>query len=129
MAIRMRNPRAAVATAYADMDRAMRVSAALAFAVLAAHWALVMAFVVPRIGTLRFLRLHYTASQGVDWVGEWYAIFTFPAIGLLAFFGNLAFATTLAKGNRQMGRMVLVATVLIELVLAAGGVIAVLLNG
>jgi hypothetical protein len=129
MAMGMKNPRTVLLEAYAEMDRMMRVTAALAFAVLAAHWALIMAFVTPRVGTLRFLRLHYSASQGVDWVGAWYAIFTFPAVGLMAFIGNVALAAALARGSRPLGKMVLVATVLIEAVLAAAGVIAVLLNG
>ncbi|MEY4744759.1 MAG: hypothetical protein RL272_704 [Candidatus Parcubacteria bacterium] len=129
MLIRMRNPMEIVVSSYAGMDRVMRASAAAAFAVLAVHWALIVAFLIPRLGTLRFLRLHYTASQGIDWVDDWRAIFTFPAVGLAALACNYAFAAALARNRRPLGRMILIGTVLVEAIVAVGGVIAVLLNG
>lgn len=129
MAIRIGNPRPVLVAASAEMDRPMRVAAVLAFAVLTAHWLFILAFVVPRLGGLSFLRLHYTAAHGIDWVAGWQAIFTFPGIGLAAFFVNLALAAALAKTNKSLGLIVLGAAVLIEIFLAAGGVLAVLLNG
>lgn len=129
MMFRMRNPREFVVTAYAGMDRVMRVAAVAAFGVLLAHWVLIVAFLLPRIGSLSFLRLHYTASQGIDWVDDWRAIFVFPAFGLVAFVCDFAFAAALARTRRQLGRMIIVGTVLVEIVVAVGGVIAVLLNG
>lgn len=129
MAIRIGNPRSLLVAVSAEMDRPMRVAAMTAFAVLAAHWLFILAFVVPRLGGLRFLRLHYTAAHGIDWVAEWQAIFTFPGIGLAAFFVNVAIATALARNNRSLGRIVLGTAVLVEVLLAAGGVLAVLLNG
>jgi hypothetical protein len=129
MAIRIGNPRSVLAAASAELDRPMRIAAAAAFAVLLAHWLFILAFVVPRLGGLGFLRLHYTAAHGIDWVAGWQAIFTFPGIGLAAFFVNVALAAALAKNHRALGRIVLGAAVLVEVLLAAGGVLAVLLNG
>ena len=129
MAIRIGNPRSVLVAASAEMDRPMRAAAVTAFAVLVAHWLFILAFVVPRLGGLSFLRLHYTATHGIDWVAKWQAIFTFPGVGLAAFFVNVAIAAALARSNRSLGRIVLGAAVLIEILLAAGGVLAVLLNG
>ncbi|HTK04366.1 MAG TPA: hypothetical protein VL500_02185 [Candidatus Eisenbacteria bacterium] len=129
MDIRLLNPRALALSAQSGLDRTMRIAAAGAFMVLMVHWAFIVAFVVPRLGALRFLRLHYSAAQGIDWIDDWHAIFTFPALGLAAFFCNVAFAVVLAKRDRLLGRMMMFATVIVELLLAVGGVIAVLLNG
>lgn len=129
MAIRIGNPRSLLVAVSSEMDRPMRVAAVTAFAVLAAHWLFILAFVVPRLGGLSFLRLHYTAAHGIDWVAEWQAIFAFPGIGLAAFFVNVAIAAALARNNRSLGRIVLGTAVLVEVLLAAGGVLAVLLNG
>lgn len=129
MAIRLGNPRSALVAVSADMDRPMRVAALMAFAILVAHWLFILAFVVPRLGGLGFLRLHYTAAHGIDWVAGWQAIFTFPGIGLAAFFLNLGIAAALAKTSPVLGRIVLGAAVLVEIFLAIGGVLAVLLNG
>ncbi len=111
------------------MDVFMRAATVAAFAPLAIQWAAILAFVVPRLGTLHFLRLHYTAAQGIDWVDVWYAIFLFPIIGLAVFAVNLALALWLGKRNRLLGRVVISATVFIEGILAVSGIIAVLLNG
>lgn len=124
-----RKPRALVAAADAGLDRAMRLTAAAAFAVLMVHWAFIVAFLVPRLGELRFLRLHYSAAQGIDWIGDWRAIFTFPGLGLAAFICNLGFSSALGRRDPVLGRMLMGATVVVEILLAVGGVIAVLLNG
>lgn len=129
MDILLKKPRAFAAAADAGLDRPMRLTAAAAFAVLMVHWAFIVAFVIPRLGELRFLRLHYSAAQGVDWIGDWRAIFTFPAIGLAAFFCNVVFASALGRRDRALGRMLMGGTVVVEVLLAVGGVIAVLLNG
>lgn len=111
------------------LDRTTRAIAVGAFSLLAVHWLLLLSFVVPRLGRLDFLRLHYTASHGIDWVGDWRQIFVFPAIGLGAFFCNLWFAGALGRRERTLSRMLMAATLLIEAALAAGGVAAILLNG
>jgi hypothetical protein len=129
MAIRIGNPRPLLVAASAEMDRPMRVAAVLSFVVLVAHWLFILAFVVPRLGSLSFLRLHYTAAHGIDWVASWEAIFTFPGIGLVVFFVDLAIAAALARTNPSLGRIVLGAAVLVQVILAVGGVLAVLLNG
>jgi hypothetical protein len=118
----------ALARLIAIEDRPGRALAAAAFGVLAVHWAFILSFVVPRLGTLGFLRLHYSASLGVDWVGEWWKIFSFPAFGLAVFFANVALASTLGRANRMQAALVLGGTLVVEAFLAVAGVIATLLN-
>lgn len=111
--------------------RSRTSTALLAFSlsVLVTHWVVVFAFVVPRLGTLEFLRLHYTALLGVDWIGVWWMIFSFPVFGLLVFFVNLYFANVLSKQHRSLSVVAHASTALTEIALAFGGIAAVLLNG
>ncbi len=125
----MKNARTLIAPFGFLRDRTARVVAVAAFAVLGAHWLFVLAFVIPRLGTLHFLRLHYAATSGVDWVDVWWYIFVFPVFGAAAFFANLAIAAALAKKHRVLGIAVLAATAGIEIALAAAGGVAILLNG
>lgn len=99
-----------------------------AVAVLALHWAVVVGFLAARAGTLGFLRLHYTAALGVDWVGEWWYLFVFPALGCASLLVNAWFSGVLARRHPPLGLLVLGTTVVIELLLAAGAFLAVLLN-
>ena len=99
------------------------------FGILVGHWASVLFFVVPRLGTLQFLRLHYTARLGVDWIGQWWMILSFPLFGLAVFFVNLYFADVLSRQSRSLGLVAHTSTLLTEAALAFGGIAAVLLNG
>ncbi len=112
--------------------RRSRTSTALlvfSLSVLIAHWVVVFAFVIPRLGTLDFLRLHYTATIGVDWIGSWWLIFSFPVFGFFVYFANLYFANLLTKQHRALAIVVHASTALTESALAFGGIAAVLLNG
>lgn len=112
--------------------RRSRTSTALltfSLGVLVAHWLAVFAFVIPRLGTLEFLRLHYTAAIGVDWIGSWWMIFSFPVFGLLVFFVNLYLENVLTRQHRSLAIVAHVSTALTETTLAFGGIAAVLLNG
>ena len=86
-------------------------------------------FVVPRLGTLEFLRLHYTARLGVDWIGQWWMIFSFPIFGLAVFFVNLYFADVLTRQHRSLGFVAHTSTLFTEAALAFGGIAVILLNG
>ena len=101
---------------------------ALAGTALAANWLAVLIFVVPRLGRLSFLRLHYTAMLGVDWEAEWWKLFIYPGTGLAVLLVNGFFAGILATKHRMLGLVTLGATVVVELLLAAGGIIAVQIN-
>jgi hypothetical protein len=109
-------------------SKTARLWAAVGFAVLLLHWAFVLAFVAPRLGQLDFLKLHYTAQYGVDWIAAWQHIFVFPLFGLGAFFLNAWLAIRLYPRYRVFAEFVLQVTVLLEVTLAAAGVIAALLN-
>lgn len=109
-------------------DRAGMGLAVAALAVLLGHWITVLWFVVPRLGTLDFLRLHYTAGLGIDWIDAWWYLFTYPVAGFLALIANVLLAALLAKRHPSLGLLVLSATLVVQVFLAVGGVIAVLLN-
>lgn len=110
-------------------DRTSRTAAAAALGVLLAHWAFVFAFVWPRLGTLEFLRLHHTATLGVDWVGRWWLIFIFPLVGFAAFFVNGALSGILVARAKRLPPVIYATTAGLECLLAAAGAMAVLLNG
>ena len=110
-------------------ERVARVATASAILVLAVHWILVAHFVIVRLGDLKFLRLHYAAGIGVDWVDRWWYLFVFPFFGLLSFVVNAWLATVLAKRKTALGVLILVATAVLEIFFVAGGLIALLLNG
>lgn len=109
-------------------DRASTAAAIIAAAVLLLNWGLIIAFLVPRLGTLHFLRLHYTAALGVDWVAEWWKVFSFPIFGCAALFVNGFFSGILSKKHRMLGLVILFSTVAVEMILAGGGAMAILLN-
>ncbi|MEA3249209.1 MAG: hypothetical protein U9Q03_02530 [Patescibacteria group bacterium] len=110
-------------------DRTMEIMAGVAMAVLIVHWMLVMWFIVSRLGSLDFLRLHYTAALGVDWIAVWWMVLIFPGFGLLLFFVNAAFAGLLSKQYRLFSPVIMSITVFLEVVVAIGGIMALLLNG
>lgn len=110
-------------------SRTVEVMAAVAVGVLVVHWMFVMGFVLSRIGSLRFLRLHYTAALGVDWVDAWWMIFMFPLFGLAAFFVNALLSGALSFKYRSSAIVIMSMTVFMEVLAAMGGVMALLLNG
>ena len=109
-------------------DKPSRVVAIVAAAVLLLNWAAIVAFLIPRAGSLRFLRLHYTAALGVDWVAEWWKVFAFPLLGVAVFFVNGVFSGILSKKHPMLGLVILFSTAAIEMILAGGGIMAILLN-
>ncbi len=109
-------------------DPAGKILAGYCLAALLANLGTILAFVLPRLGKLSFLRLHYTVEMGVDWAAEWWKLFVFPVVGTVFFFINGLFSGILARKHRMLGLMTLGATAVIETLLAGSGVIAVLLN-
>jgi hypothetical protein len=116
---------------FAKLETAFaKLTAGASLAVLAGHWFLVTRFVAARAGQgLGFLRLHYSVTYGLDWVGPWWYVFAYPAAGLACFVLNLWLADRLSRVRPALGTLALVATFLLQLLFAAGGVTAVLLNG
>jgi len=97
-------------------------------AVLAANWLGIVIFLVSRSVNSGFLRLHYTAALGVDWVDVWWKIFIFPGFGLAVFFINGFFSGILTKKHRMLGLLMLGATDAVEIMLAIGAGLAIMLN-
>ncbi len=100
----------------------------LSVIVLAANWVTVTAFLVSHSVSSGFLRLHYTAALGVDWVDVWWKIFLYPGAGLAAFFINGSFSGILTKKHRMFGSLLLGATAVVEVLLAIGAALVVMLN-
>jgi hypothetical protein len=109
-------------------DRAGISVAAASLIVLLGHWITVLWFVVPRLGTLDFLRLHSTAGLGIDWIDAWWYLFTYPVAGFAVLLVNVLLASILARRHHVLGLLVLSATLVVQVFLATGGVIAVILN-
>lgn len=101
---------------------------ALACLALVAQWAVIVFFLVPRLGSLEFLRLHYTADFGVDWIAEWWKIFVYPVLGAVVLLLNVPAAHAVGRTHGVMSHGVLFLTLVIETALAAGGIMAVMLN-
>lgn len=100
-----------------------------AAAVLVVHMAAVFFYVVPRVGRLQFLRLHYTVSLGIDWIAPWWQLFVFPGLGLAVFMTNGAAASAVTGRLPPLARFLQLLTLALEVGLAAAGIIAILLNG
>lgn len=124
----MRFGRLTIARVFGSSGSGTKVAVVVGAAALLAQLALVFSFIVPRLGTLRFLRLHYTSAFGVDWVGAWWNMFVFPAAGFAIFFANGAAASLASRRHPLLGSMLAFVTAFVELSLAAGGGLAVLLN-
>lgn len=118
-----------IASLTEPLDRPSKILAAVAFVPLLVQWAVIVIFIWPRLGTLDYLRLHYTAASGVDWVDDWRMLLVFPAMGLVSWFIDLALASRLAVTSHVLARLVMIMAVFVELLLAIGGILAVLLNG
>ncbi len=109
-------------------DTGQAVLVILALIVLLAHAGTVAAFLVVRGIGLQNLRLHYTAALGVDWVDAWWKMLTFPLFGLAAFFVNGFFSGILAKRHRLYAVTLMYLTLVLQVMLAGGGISAILLN-
>ncbi len=109
--------------------RVAKAASISAMLVLAFHFAFVIQFIVSHFDDLQFLRLHYATGIGVDWIDRWWYLFVFPFLGLATLAINLWFATILARRKIALGVMIVVATTVLEILFAASGLIAVLLNG
>lgn len=109
-------------------DRVGISVAAASLAVLLGHWLTVLWFVVPRLGTLDFLRLHSTAGLGIDWIDAWWYLFTYPVAGFVVILVNVPLASILARRHHALGLLVLSATFMLQVFLATGGIFAVTLN-
>lgn len=124
----MKTPHLQLRALIGPQEPAAKAMGYAAVAVLALHWAVVVAFLAARAGSLGFLRLHYTAALGVDWVGEWWYLFVFPTLGCASLLANVWLSGILARRHPTLGLLILGATVAVECLLAAGAFLAVLLN-
>lgn len=96
--------------------------------VLLLHVAVVLIFIVQRWNTLDFLRLHYTVDLGVDWIDQWWRIFLFPGLAFFTFLVNSTLIVLLKQKHVAYARMMSIATLMLELILFASAIFALLLN-
>ncbi len=109
-------------------DRGHAAVTAATLAIVSLNVALVSYFLVSRAGSLSFLRLHYTAGTGVDWIAPWWQIALFPAAGVAFFLINGGLSGLLARRHRGFGSTIMFVTGAVETVLAGAALTAVLLN-
>ncbi|MBN1585087.1 hypothetical protein JW899_01835 [Candidatus Uhrbacteria bacterium] len=100
----------------------------LSFLLCLANAVLVFVFLVSRWGHLGFLRLHYTAALGIDWVDGWRWMLVFPGLAVLFFSANGYLSGYLARRHHRLGLMMSGLTVLVLAAVLAGGALAVSLN-
>ena len=112
----------------ARLPRGLRPWFIAAAILLVVHWSLIIVFVAPQVGTLDFLRLHYTVAFGIDWIDRWYMIFVFPIVGATALVVNTWLVLLLSARYRGLATVVSQVTLFVEAALVIGGVSAVLLN-
>jgi hypothetical protein len=72
--------------------------------------------------------LHYNVHLGVDSIGDWWKIYTVPAIGLFFIIMNLVVARIMWKKEPVLSYLVGASTLLIQLLLCIAMVCIVLLN-
>ena len=113
---------------YGLYDRSIFICLAIALFFLLVHISLMVAFLLPRWGRLDFLRLHYTASLGIDWIGEWWNLLWYPGFGVGIFFINGYFSGRLALHHRLLGLVIAILTMLLECMVMVAGIMAILLN-
>jgi len=109
-------------------DGGQAVLVIVALVVLLAHLGAIITFLAVRGVGLQNLRLHYTAVFGVDWVDAWWKMLTFPVFGAAAFFVNGYFSGILARRHRLYAVTLMYLTLVLEVMLAGGGLSAILLN-
>ena len=112
----------------ATWDKTSRRLVIGGFFILILHWLFILGFIFPRLGTLRFLRLHSMAMIGVNWVDVWWKIFLFPVVGTVAFFINFLFSSFFIKRTRLLSGIILSANLVLQILFAVGGIFVISLN-
>ncbi len=84
--------------------------------------------ILPLIQGQSSVPLHYNVNFGVDNIGEWWRVFTAPAVGLLFALVNALGAHILWKREKMLSYVIVGSTLLLELILAAAMIFIVLLN-
>lgn len=78
--------------------------------------------------TVESVFLHYTINFGVDLAGPWSEIFFLPILGLFLAILNFSLAYFLYAGSRNLSRLILTGTVLLEFFLLIESFLLVFLN-
>jgi len=84
--------------------------------------------IVPLIYGQTAVPLHYNIHFGVDTIGEWWRVFTVPAVGLAIALINGVSARRLWKREKMLAYLAVGATLFLEVFLSVAMVFIVLLN-
>lgn len=72
--------------------------------------------------------LHYNIYFGIDYMGEWYKIFTLPIIGLIIFSVNLFISIFVYFKDKFISYILLVSAILIQIILFLSSLAVVWIN-
>jgi hypothetical protein len=95
---------------------------------LLAEVALISWRVVPMIYGQTAVPLHYNIHFGVDTIGDWWRIYTVPAVGLVMLLLNMGLVRYFMKGERALSYMSAGATLFLESILFVATIFIILLN-
>lgn len=106
-------------------DKLIFLTAIAGFLVNLASWFILFWQIKPGSGNLL---LHYTVYFGVDWVGEWYKIFTAPLVGLLILVLNFFLAFFIYQKQRIISYLLLLSSLFVEIVVGLYAIFLIIMN-
>jgi len=72
--------------------------------------------------------LHYNIYFGIDYMGEWYKIFTLPLIGLIVFAVNLFISIFVYFKDKFISYILLVSAILVQIIIFLASLSVVWIN-
>ena len=83
---------------------------------------------IPNLGDVSYIPLHYNIYYGIDRFGPWYYIFILPALGFLFLLINIIFESIFVKREFILSLFFAVTTIVVEATLLGSMILIVLLN-
>jgi len=93
-----------------------------------AEVALISWRIVPMVYGQTAVPLHYNIHFGVDTVGDWWRIYTVPAVALMVLIINMSLARFFFRRERALSYMAVGSTILLEGILFVSTIFIILLN-
>lgn len=72
--------------------------------------------------------LHYTVYFGIDWLGDWYNVFFYPAFSLVALLVNFYLAYYFYQTQKLLSYFLLVVSIFIGLLVLLQGIFLIIMN-
>jgi hypothetical protein len=109
-------------------DRLIRYATLLAIILHLSQWVLIFVKLMPMVGSIDYLSLHYNIYFGVDLIGSWKRVFVFPAAGLIFLVLNAFIAAGLYKKEKFLSYILFLCSPLINAGILVALVLIILLN-